>query len=91
MVFLGLGALFPRASTIKLAVGALCFSYAIEALKINQAPWLVEMRQSTLGHLVFGHVFSWQNLVAYTIGVAVGVAMEVLVMSRLLSATSHAA
>ena len=78
MVFFGMGAIFNRASTLRLGFGALGFSFAVEALKLCQAPWLVELRHTTLGHLVLGHVFSWQNLVAYTVGVLGGVALEVL-------------
>jgi len=47
-----------------------------EALKLCPAPWLANVRHSTLGHLVFGQVFSWQNLVAYTIGVIAGLIVE---------------
>jgi len=80
MVFFGLGAVFRRASSLRLGVGALGFSFGIEALKLCDVPWLVSVRHTTLGHLVFGHVFSWQNLVAYTIGVVLGVMVEVLVV-----------
>ena len=73
MVFFGLGAIFRPASRVRLALLALGFAYGIEILKLYRAPWLVNARQTTLGHLIFGSVFSWQNLVAYTIGVIVGV------------------
>ena len=78
MVFLGWGIVFPAASTARLAVLALTVSCAVEMLKFNQAPWLVGIRQSTVGHLVFGHVFSWQNLIAYAVGAALGVLCDTL-------------
>ena len=56
------------------------FSFWIEALKLYQAPWLASVRHTTLGHLVLGHAFSWQNPVAYTVGVLVGLVREVLVV-----------
>jgi hypothetical protein len=80
MVFCGLGAVFSKASSLRLGLGALGFSFGIETLKLCQAPWLASVRHSTLGHLVFGHAFSWQNLLAYTVGVLVGVVLEVLVV-----------
>jgi Protein of unknown function (DUF2809) len=80
MVFFGLGIILNKASSLRLGLAALGFSFGIEALKLCQAPWLVSIRHTTLGHLVFGHVFSWQNLVAYTIGVLVGVLVEALVL-----------
>lgn len=78
MVFFGLGAVFRRASTLQVAAGALGFSSAIEVLKLWQAPWLAAVRHTTLGHLVFGHAFSWQNLAAYLVGVLLGVAGEAM-------------
>jgi hypothetical protein len=80
MVFFGLGIIFNQASSLQSGFGTLGFSFGIEALKLCQAPWLVRFRHATLGHLVFGHVFSWQNLVAYTVGVLVGLIVEALVL-----------
>lgn len=82
MVFFGLGVIFKRASSLQLASGALGFSFGIEVLKLWQAPWLVSIRHTALGHLVFGHVFSWQNLIAYTVGIVVGLTLEVLLVPR---------
>jgi hypothetical protein len=76
MIFLGAGLLFNKASTLKVGCAALGFCFAIEALKLCQTPWLINLRHTTLGHLVFGHAFSWQNLVAYTVGVLVGMVGE---------------
>lgn len=77
MVFVGLGVFLRRASSVRLAACAMAFAFTIELLKLCQLPWLVAVRQTTPGHLVFGHVFSWQNLVAYTIGIGVGLVLEV--------------
>ena len=85
MVFFGMGAIFRKASSLHLGFGALGFSFVIETLKLGQSPWLASLRQTTLGHLVFGHVFSWQNLVAYTVGVLVGLILEVLAVPNLRS------
>ena len=83
MVFFGLGAMFCMASSILLSVEALGFSFGIEVLKLCPAPWLVQARNTTMGHFVFGSIFSWQNLVAYTIGVAIGLMIEVFFMVNL--------
>jgi hypothetical protein len=82
MVFFGLGILFRKASSLQLGLGTLGFAFGIEALKLCQVPWLVNIRHSTVGHLVFGQVFAWQNLVAYTIGAIVGVLIELLFRSH---------
>ena len=83
MVFFGMGAIFRKASSLHLGFGALGFSFGIETLKLCQASWLASLRHTKLGHLVFGHVFSWQNLIAHTIGVFVGLILEVLVVPNL--------
>ena len=89
MVFFGMGVIFNKASSFQLGFGALAFSFGIEALKLCQAPWLASLRHTTLGHLVFGHVFSWQNLVAYTVGILVGVVAEVFVVPYLRTLGGH--
>jgi hypothetical protein len=80
MVFFGMGAIFRHASSLQLGVGALGFSFGIELLKLCQAPWLANIRHTTLGHLIFGYAFSWQNLVAYTAGIIAGLVVEVLIV-----------
>ena len=55
---------------------------AVECAKLWQAPCLVAFRYTTIGHLLLGHVFSWQNLVAYAFGVMVGVALDRLLPAR---------
>ena len=76
MVLFGWRALRPRARTREVALLALATSVAVEVAKLWQAPWLVQFRHTTIGHLLLGHVFSWQNLVAYLVGVLAGVALD---------------
>jgi hypothetical protein len=66
----------PRATAVQLALLALATSAAVEFAKLWQASWLTGFRHTTLGHLLLGHVFSWQNLVAYAVGVGAGLALE---------------
>jgi hypothetical protein len=80
MVFFAMGAIFSKASSLKLGFGALGFSFGIEVLKLCQAPWLASVRYTTWGHLALGHVFSWRNLIAYTIGVLVGLILDLSYM-----------
>ena len=76
MVFFGWRALRPLARTRDVASMALATSAVVELAKLWQAPWLVAFRYTAIGHLLLGHVFSWQNLVAYGVGVLAGVALE---------------
>ena len=77
MVFFALGALRPRTSTIHVGLLAIAICFVVEVMKLYQAPWVVGIRHTTIGHLVFGHVFSIGNLVAYVVGVAVAMGVEV--------------
>jgi hypothetical protein len=43
--------------------------YGIEILQLYQANWIVEIRNTTLGHLVLGQGFLWSDLLAYTFGI----------------------
>jgi hypothetical protein len=82
MVFFGWRALRPRARKRDVALAASITCLAVEIAKLWQAPWLVQFRRTTFGHLLLGHVFSWQNLLAYAAGVLAGVALERLVLRR---------
>ena len=77
MVFFGCGFLRPQASTIRVAGLALAFSLGIECLKLYQAPWMVDIRHSRLGYLVFGHSFSFENIAAYALGIVLAAAIEI--------------
>ncbi len=77
MVFFIFGFLFPRQTTLRVAVFALCFSYAIEFSQLYHAPWIDSIRSNRLGGLVLGFGFLWSDLVAYMVGIAVGVLGEV--------------
>ena len=69
MAFFGLAIIFPRLTTLRLACVTLVFCFAIETLKLCPWSWLNSLRQTTVGHLVLGRKFTWQNYFAYSIGV----------------------
>ncbi len=43
-------------------------SYAVEFGQLYRAPWIVAIRQTTLGHLILGADFAWGDIIAYTVG-----------------------
>lgn len=43
--------------------------YGVEILQLYQANWIVEIRNTTFGHLVLGQGFLWSDLLAYTLGI----------------------
>ena len=78
MVFTGYGVLLPASKNWKLAALAMVTAYAVEFSQLYQAAWINSIRATTLGHLVLGSTFHWQDLIAYPIGIAIGAVFDVL-------------
>jgi hypothetical protein len=78
MVFCIVGFFQPYQSIAKQAAYALLISYADEFSQLYQAPWINQIRAKTIGHLVLGSAFSWFDILAYTVGVAVGVGCRLI-------------
>ena len=71
MVFCGLGFL-NGCSTARLAFYAPLISYADELSQLYQAPWINQIRGTSIGHLILGSTFSWLDMLASTVGGAIG-------------------
>lgn len=76
MVFVGFGLLFPRASTLRLALLALGFSWCVELSQLYHAPWIDAVRATLPGRLVLGSTFNWPDLPAYALGIGLGAWLE---------------
>jgi hypothetical protein len=76
MVYLLAAAIWPRASTRRLAVGAAVFALAIEVGQLHHAPWIDAVRGTRLGGLVLGFGFLWSDLVCYAAGIALAVLID---------------
>lgn len=83
MVFLGWGLLLRGWETAKLAILAVASCYFVEFAQLYHAPWIDAIRSTTLGHLALGAGFQWLDLLAYTVGIAVGVICETLLSQSL--------
>lgn len=70
MVFALLRWLLPKVKLSVIAMSSLLIAYCVEFSQRIQWPWLVEFRSTTIGHLMLGQGFLWQDIVAYTIGIA---------------------
>jgi len=75
-VFFGWMFLFPRKSVWNIAAVAFALSCLVEVSQLYQAPWLNDIRKTTLGHLVLGSTFSWWDIVAYGVGILLGVTFD---------------
>src|SRR5687767_12981774 len=74
--FAGLGFLFARISTARLALISLVFAWSIEFLQLYHAPSIDSIRANRLGHWILGSTFDAPDLVAYAIGIAFGAVAE---------------
>ncbi|ENQ3080644.1 DUF2809 domain-containing protein [Bacillus cereus] len=81
MIFIGFGFIFNRVQTKVLALLAISFCYIIEFSQLYHASWIDHIRETTLGGLILGYGFLWSDLLAYTIGIGVGVIGEMLFVS----------
>jgi hypothetical protein len=80
-IFLGLFCLKPFGSIRGYALLALGISFLVEISQLYQAPWINSIRGNRFGHLFLGFSFSWFDLLAYTIGIALGAVYCILIRS----------
>lgn len=76
MVYFGFRFLLPNQSTFKSLLLAFIFSFGIESSQLYQADWINEIRSTTLGGLILGYGFLYQDLISYTIGILLAALLE---------------
>ncbi len=76
MVYFGIRFLTVRFTFWVSGLFALLFCFAIEFAQLSTLPILVTMRSTTLGALVLGRGFLWSDLLAYIVGVSVGLLFD---------------
>ncbi|MBO3444932.1 DUF2809 domain-containing protein [Clostridium sp. CCUG 7971] len=81
MVYYGFRFLFLKLTILKSFLVAIIFSFSIEVSQLYQADWINNIRATTLGGLVLGYVFLWENLISYSIGIVLGVAIDKFVFN----------
>jgi hypothetical protein len=65
-----------------IVVYSIIFCYAIEFSQLYKAPWINSLRHTLFGRLVLGDTFLWGDLLSYTIGIALGVSVNILLKVR---------
>ena len=78
VVYWGVAFLAPSAPVFRVAACALGIAYLDELSQLYQAPWINQVRATTIGHLVLGSTFSWLDLLAYTVGVSLCGVFEII-------------
>jgi hypothetical protein len=76
MIFLWAAFVFRQSKTSTIAFLGLAFCYVVEISQLYHAPWIDQLRNTTLGGLILGFGFLWSDILAYTIGIGVGVLVE---------------
>ena len=77
MVYFIVRFLLVNKSVRLVAAVSLLFSYAIEFGQLYKAPWIDNIRPTLFGRLVLGSTFNWSDLLSYTVGVGIGILIEV--------------
>lgn len=78
MIYVMVAFVFANRLPKQIAVFSLLFCYAIEVSQLYQAPWINDIRSTTLGALVLGSGFLWSDLLAYSLGVMVTLVVELI-------------
>ncbi len=78
MVYFGLRFLFPKLNIIKSLLLAFLFSFSIEISQLYQAEWINNIRNTTIGGLILGHGFLFEDLISYSIGIIFGCVIDKL-------------
>lgn len=86
MVYFGVRLIFAGKSTRFAVIVSLAFSYGIEFSQLYKAPWIEHLRHTLFGRLVLGETFLWGDLLSYTAGIMIGVAIDSLIRRRKQSA-----
>lgn len=87
MVFFGFAFLFRSWPTWKVAAAALGFSICIEVSQLYHAQWIDAIRNMPLGGLILGYTFVWSDLLCYSVGVGIGVMLDVFLIGTVKNAT----
>lgn len=76
MVYFGLRFLIPKLKLTKTLILAIVFSFSIEISQLYQADWINNIRATTLGGVVLGHGFLFEDLISYSLGIVMGCLLD---------------
>lgn len=76
MIYFCICFIFKNFNIFKIGILALGTCYLIEFSQLIQIPELIKIRESMIGRLILGTGFLWSDLLAYLIGILVGIYLE---------------
>ncbi|MCT4645281.1 MAG: DUF2809 domain-containing protein [Carboxylicivirga sp.] len=89
MMYWIIGFIVPRLSIRNLAIATLAICFVVELSQLWQTDWLNAIRNNRFGALVLGRGFLWSDLIAYSLGVGMGVLLEYFFLKSLLQNKKH--
>lgn len=81
MIYFGWAVLLPRKPKTSRMIYSILFCYGIEVSQLYQAPWINEIRGTTLGGLILGFGFLWSDILAYTLGVSLAYTIDLKLLN----------
>ena len=69
MIYFIIRFLFLKPLINKIALIAITVCFSIELSQLFQAPWIITIRKTLIGHYVLGQGFLFSDLIAYSFGV----------------------
>lgn len=82
MIFLGFRCVLIQISALRVLLVALAFCFVVEFTQLYHAPWIDSIRQTRLGALTLGSIFNAPDFLAYTVGIVIGGALEIVLSRR---------
>ena len=82
MIYLGVAFIFNKKKIKTAAALGLSFCYLIELSQLYHANWIDNIRQTTLGGLILGYGFLWSDLLAYSMGIGIGLIIDLIISKR---------
>lgn len=82
MIYFIVRFLFCKKKIKEYFILSILICYMVEISQLYQDPWINNIRNTLIGHLVLGKGFLWSDLLAYTIGVITACTFERLFFSN---------
>ena len=82
VVYYSVALILPSASVVRISSLALLIAHIVEFSQLYHTPMIDDIRKTTVGHLLFGSSFSWYDLLAYAVGIALVAGADTALFSR---------
>jgi len=76
MIFFIFGVVFKTKNTFWIGIVSIIFCFTVEISQLYQAQWINTIRHTAVGGLVLGYGFLWSDLLAYIVGIGIGISLE---------------